>query len=467
MIATRAEGRAPDPQASRRGIDLSAVALRYAIALRVAYFLCICIATLLRLGFDPSLEHAFARLQRGLEPILDFRDVVDAARNIALFVGWGATWVLTSPAPTTWRDVLRAMLWGAGASIAVESVQLFSQFRFASIADLATNTLGAFLGAALLWLAERRATGDMRRGTTIGIPGWIAGASLLMTAFGLAFAPSTRPTMAIGWSSSPIERARSVFAAAALDVPWHAVLVDVMSWCTAGVAIAIAITDRTGRLRRTQFITWVVLGSLLLASAHFGRAMAGLQREVGTWQVQSVALASGLALGLVLVQRWRTAVAARATRASQLGMLVALVGCVMAWSPASWITAPSGAWSVSWRQLVPMMSLFQRQDLSSVFLVLQKAGLGAALGACLAARTRMGEPRPGVRAAVLYAGILELGQFAVPGRYPDVTDVLITSAAAALVAILVERGDRGDRGDRDLPTTTDTALNGRPSAGRL
>ena len=247
-------------------------------------------------------------------------------------------------------------------------------------------------------------------------------------------------------------------------MPWHALLVDVTGWFTAGVALAIAITDRTGRLRWNRCITWVGLGSLLLVSAHLGRAMAGLEREMGTWQVQSLALAIGLALGLALVPRWRTAVAARATRATQLAVIVALFGCVMAWSPASWIAEPSGAWSASWRQLVPMMSLFQRQDLSSVFLVLQKAGLGAALGACLAARTRMGQPRPGVRAAVAYAGLLELGQCAVPGRYPDVTDVLITAAAAALVAVLVERGDRGDR---DLATTSDTPLNGRPDAGRF
>ncbi len=443
MIAERAEGRARVPLASHGGIDLSALALRHATALRVAYFLCIGIATLLRLGLDPSLERAFGRLQRALDPSLSFRDLVDAARNVALFLGWGATWIITSPAPTTRRNVVLATLWGLAASTAVESAQLFSQYRMASIADVATNTIGALLGAATLWMAERRATVDMRRGTTIGIPGWIVAASLMMTSFGLAFAPSTRATQVIAWSSSPLGRARSVLAAAALDVPWSALVVDVAVWFTAGVSVAIAITDRSGRLRRNQFVLWVVIATLLLSTVHAGRAMAGLQREAGAWQVQGAAWAVGLGLGLALVLRWRKMVTAPGTRAKHLCILVGVFGCMMAWSPASWVAGAAGSSAFSWRQFIPMLSLFQRQDLSSVFLVLQKAGLGAALGACLAARTRMGQPRPGVRAAIAYAGIVELGQLVIPGRYADVTDVLITAAAAGLVAVLVERGDRG------------------------
>jgi hypothetical protein len=172
--------------------------------------------------------------------------------------------------------------------------------------------------------------------------------------------------------------------------------------------------------------------------------MAGLMREESSAMVQAVAVAVGLLLGLLIVPRWRAAITARSTRALHLAMLAAAFGMLMSWSPAGW-AARGGATALSWRQLVPMMSLFQRQDLSSVFLVLQKAGLGAAVGACLAARSRVGEPRPGLRAAVLYAAVLELGQFLVPGRYPDVTDILITGSAACLVAVLVERADRGAR----------------------
>ena len=173
--------------------------------------------------------------------------------------------------------------------------------------------------------------------------------------------------------------------------------------------------------------------------------MSGLRRESITWIVQGAAAAVGLLAGFIAMPVWRSVVTARASRAYQFAGLAAGVGALISWTPAGWVVVSGNAAAFSWRQLVPMMSLFQRQDLSSVFLVLQKAGIGAALGACLAARKRVGEPRPGVRGALLYAVILELGQFFVPGRYPDVTDVLITGAAAGLVAILIARADRGAR----------------------
>ena len=164
--------------------------------LRLAYLLCIGIATLLQLGFDPSLPNALSRLQRALDPTLSFRDVVDAARNIALFVGWGATWVLTSRSPDVARrcgprDALRH-----GRQRRRRERTIFSRVphgkhrgrghEHARLADRRRSRSGS---------PRRRATTDLQRGTLIGIPGWIAGSALLMSAAGLTFAPSSRPTL--------------------------------------------------------------------------------------------------------------------------------------------------------------------------------------------------------------------------------------------------------------------------------
>ncbi len=431
----------PVQRPPRTGIDISALALRYAGAVRIAYLLCIATATLLGLGLDTSAANAADRFRRALDPSLSFRDVIDAARNVALFVGWGATYVLTSPAPTTRRDVLIATVLGMLASITVESAQTFSQFRVASVADVFTNTLGALIGAVSIWMIERRATTDMRSGTMIGVPGWMPAGALLLNAIGLAFAPSTRATMHIAWDATPGGRAAAIAARPALDVPWPALISDVAAWLVLGIGVSVAIGDRTGRIRPVQLLAWLLIVGLMLPLVHLGRDMAGLQREAGTLVLQACAVSTGLLAGVFAVPRWRRLITARSTRAFQLGGLVAALGAIIAWSPAGW--AVSADSHFSWRQLVPMMSLFQRQDLSSVFLVLQKVGMGAAVGACLAARTRMGEPRPGVRAAVLYAAVVELGQLAVPGRYPDMTDILITVASAGLAAVLVERAGRG------------------------
>ena len=435
----------PAHREPRRGLDLMAIAIRHATPLRLAYLAIICTATLLNLGFDPDPASALWRIRRAFHPSDSFRNVVDAARNVALFAGWGATWILTARAPATRRDIGVATLLGLLASVSVETLQAFSVNRETSALDVVTNTLGSVLGALAFWLIERRATVDLRSGTTLGVPGWMPAAALLATAVGLAFAPSSRASLTLAWDPMPGMRMQAVARTPALEVPWLALLTDAGAWGLAGIAVALAISDRTGRVRWKQLAVWLLIVPLLLAGAHYGRAFAGLQREARSLPVQAASVALGLGLGLVLVGPWRRRFPARTDRAWQLALACALVGALMSWVPAAWAASPIGIKAVSWRQLVPMMSLFQRSDMSSVFLVLQKAGIGAALGACLAARKQSGAPQPGVRAALAFAFVIEVVQVVVPGRYPDVTDILITGAAAGLVAVLVARASAAAR----------------------
>ncbi|MGZ8377490.1 MAG: VanZ family protein [Gemmatirosa sp.] len=92
----------------------------------------------------------------------------DAIANVALFVPLGFLYALTRaartatgepPAPAALaharrRTLALALLGGAGASLAIEVTQLFEPGRFASPIDVATNALGALLGA---WLHARAA----------------------------------------------------------------------------------------------------------------------------------------------------------------------------------------------------------------------------------------------------------------------------------------------------------------------
>jgi hypothetical protein len=238
-----------------------------------------------------------------------------------------------------------------------------------------------------------------------------------------------------------------------------------VAWLAVGLAVAMTVSDRTGRLRSRQLLAWLVIAPGSLAMTHVGRMLFGLQREGGAPLVQGVALGLGLAAGLAGVPLWRQRVTARSTRAAQLGLLVVMVGAAIAWTPASWAVDAAGAGpAVRWQQFVPMFSLATTNGMSSVFLVLQRAGLGAAIGACLAARKRLGAPVPGLRSVVAFAAVLELGQVVVPGRYADITDVLMTVAAAGLVLALVERADRGPD---ELEAASVVALNRSPHAGRF
>ena len=169
---------------------LSPVALRRLRAFaRGGYVVVILLATLTRLDFDPDPGRAAMRLERALHWALRGSDVVDAARNVALFAGFGVIWLITSAADHPWRRVGRVTLLGFLLSCAVEFVQLFSASRTSSINDVTTNTAGAFLGAAVIVVMVLVLKRVRPARSTIGFPLYpVAGAYAVAVATDI-FAP--------------------------------------------------------------------------------------------------------------------------------------------------------------------------------------------------------------------------------------------------------------------------------------
>jgi len=80
----------------------------------------------------------------------------DAVQNILLFVPFGVFGVLSNRKPrTTIAAVLAVTLLGMALSVTVETLQLFTRDRITSTADVATNTLGALLGAVAAQTVRR------------------------------------------------------------------------------------------------------------------------------------------------------------------------------------------------------------------------------------------------------------------------------------------------------------------------
>ncbi|MCU0625832.1 MAG: VanZ family protein [Gemmatimonadaceae bacterium] len=421
----------------RAALDVVALAQRWGTWLVAAYLACIVLATTLGLDFDPSLVDAWYRLQRALHPHVRARDLVDAARNVALFAGLGATMALVTRPPAGRRIIVIATLVGLVASTSVETVQLFSHRRFASIIDVATNTLGALLGATVIVLLERRARTDIRGGTLLGVPAWFAAGALWTACVGLAYAPISRQGGTSVWGESPLVRLAAVRALPPINGSGMSYLPDAISFAALGLLVAVAVEDRAGRIRWPQFAAWLSLLAGLVLGMPVLRGLVGVRHDAIAPWVHGVALAGGLLAALTLVPAWRRAVPAAGARSVQ----VALVGCALLalwnWWPALWVSASSAG--LGWRQLVPMLSLYQRDDMASVFLVLQKAGLGALLGACVAGRRASGLDQPGLRAIALVALAVELGQLLVPGRYPDITDVLMVTGGGAVTLTVALR----------------------------
>ncbi len=111
--------------------------------------LMILIVTLAPFRFEATRVHGFV-------PVTNARDVV---LNIVLFLPVGFTYQLGlgRGAPAAW---VRASVLGGALSLGIEAAQLFAPGRFPAITDVATNTLGAALGALLA--AHLRATTDGR-----------------------------------------------------------------------------------------------------------------------------------------------------------------------------------------------------------------------------------------------------------------------------------------------------------------
>ena len=124
-----------------------AVSNRLTLAVRMGYVGVIALATLTSLRLDPDISRALQRLPSALNTGLAPRDLVDAIRNIVLFAGWGALWVITAPKQRTAIRLTFATRSGFLLSFGVEAVQLFSPIRRASILDVTTNTVGYLIGA--------------------------------------------------------------------------------------------------------------------------------------------------------------------------------------------------------------------------------------------------------------------------------------------------------------------------------
>jgi VanZ family protein len=136
----------PTPYPLRRAADQTALRLGRALLGYLA--LMVGIITLAPFDFQSTPAH-------GWTTIWNRSDVV---MNVLMFVPFGFAFQLTRPrgAPVDWPRVL---LLGAALSGCIELAQLFAPQRYSSPYDLATNTLGAVLGAGVFAQLARRLPG--------------------------------------------------------------------------------------------------------------------------------------------------------------------------------------------------------------------------------------------------------------------------------------------------------------------
>jgi glycopeptide antibiotics resistance protein len=110
-----------------------------ALGFALLTYMTLVIAAITLIPFDFRIPQRMAFSSAG--------SIADIINNIVLFVPLGFLFQVTRRR-TGWRFLLQALGFGVLVSIAVEVCQLFLPDRDSSLIDVATNGLGALLGAA-------------------------------------------------------------------------------------------------------------------------------------------------------------------------------------------------------------------------------------------------------------------------------------------------------------------------------
>ena len=406
---------------------------------RLAYVGVLLLATLTPFGFDPAWADVAARLARALHPILVPSDAVDAVRNVALFAGWGMVWMVTAPATNVWVSFRTAIISGAGISLTVESLQLWSVLRRASVVDVVTNTAGSAVGALVLLslvllIRSRRGTQSF-----VGIPALVFAGSYATAAFAEAFVPLFRQNAFPNVYGGPLGRFRVALelfdAGSILPISMG----DVVLFLPVG-AYAVAALVEAGLAYAEAGRRVSVAGLAVFLLAEVGHGFLGQPIQLGPL----VAHGLGTALGAWAAVLWLPGLTRELRGARRpLGLLIvhAFILCLWAWRPFIPELDPHIiSASLFERWWVPLASLGQRMDVFSVVDVAVGFFLYLPVGALLAVwpiatRGAFRTFLPGVYLATF----TELSQLFIAGRHMDITDLFIQGAGVVIGWVVIRR----------------------------
>ena len=409
------------------------------ILARTAYLVIVLVGTLTNLHASSDLHAVHDRLLRAITPSLTWRDAIDGLRNVVLFAGLGAVWVVTSLTGHARREIVYAAIVSLLLSTMVEALQLFSPVRDASIVDVTTNTLGGIAGAVATVALLTMVQAARREKSYLGVPMLVIAGPYAVAALCEALAPLFHSAPLPNVHGGPLTRLQLVLGAA-LPLSWGEVpVLDLALFGAAGFLLVALVRERATRPKGDWL--WVGgAGAAIVAAAHVvhgayslavrGEALAvdALSLVLGAWAAsQSLA---------PLTQRYRGAARARVAIMSYIGLL-ALWG----WRP---LLPKSGLDEIA-NQLnpvafTPLASLAERVDVFSALHVVQQFVLYVPLGALLAvwplrSSGKLAHLWPGV----WIAAVIELGHIVMAGRTFDATNFLLALAGLAIGWVGVRR----------------------------
>ena len=411
----------------------------HARAARLAYVVIVLVATLSNLHLDPTWADVAPRLARALNLSPHWSDAIDAARNVLLFAGLGAVWVATSRLARPSATLLTLAIVSLLLSGSVETIQLFSPVREASLIDVTTDTIGGLIGGLVTLGAFAVIDEGAGKRSHIGIPAVILAAGYGLATIMEAFIPLFRQDLLPNLGGGIGDRIGRAIVALRPESLTQIPFTDLFIFFPAGVFAVVALTE-SGLPSAVAALIVVCGAAILYPAIEVVHGVAAEPIILGAALIHVV----GAATGAIVAAYWLAPFSRRFSvrmRARIVAIAYALVIMVWSWRPFR-LDLSSGSMTDQFTadHLIPLQALASRGDLFSVTDVVAQGVIFFPLGALLAVwpLRRKGSLR-GLLPAIYLAIVLEVAKIPIAERFMDVTHILIQSAGAALGFLLVRR----------------------------
>jgi VanZ family protein len=369
----------------------------------IALWIAVAIAALIAWGSLFPFEFAWPGAQllreRLIRALSQHASRSDLVANFLLYIPLGAMCVLTSRGPAQWMRIFRATGWGALLSGSIEITQLGTLHRITSIIDVGLNSLGSLLGASLT--IAYLAVGDrwLARGIGRARPPVIP-MGLILLWLAADFAPyvprfhfsQVRESLDGFWQQS---------------WSWQHVLITLGGWC-----ILSECARRMFRLQQALVTLLVLLAATIAARlAILSQHLA--PQEIFAWSAVSFAIA--VSIGMRNESRVRLVF--------YVGTIALLAHELLPWrlssTPQSFLWVPFSGSLLSGRNYQPLLEkIFWYSAVLWALLVYHRSDWRAVLQ------------------LIFVVAAIEILQIWMPGKEPEITDVLLVATAGAAFWLL-------------------------------
>ncbi len=411
----------------------------HARAARLAYVAIILVATLSNLHPDPTWADVAPRLARALSLSPHMSDAIDAARNVLLFAGLGAVWVATSRLARPSATLVTLTIVSLLLSASVETLQLFSPVREASLIDVTTDTIGGLFGGLVTLGAFAVIDETAGKRSHLGIPAVILAAGYGLATIMESFIPLFRQDLLPNLGGGIGDRIGRALVAMRPESITQIPFTDLFIFFPAGLFAVVALAE-SGVPGAVAAVIVVCGAAILYPAVEVVHGVAAEPIILGAAMVHVIAASAGAIAAACWLAPFVRRFPVR-KRAQIVAVAYSLVIMVWSWRPFHLdLSASSMAEQFTADHLIPLQALAGRGDLFSVTDVVAQGVIFFPLGALLAVWPLRGKGLlRGMLPAIYLAVVLEVGKIPIADRFMDVTHILIQSAGAALGFLLVRR----------------------------